>query len=237
MHKRLHECSRKWAKINWNIAVQQQQQQHVLLSFVIHTKIISVHWTGIEGRKARINRRHMIHHSQSSTVGVNKTLSNILSLVGSVHGNNPRSLCVPSIVNLAAVVLSAKHPHSCVYNRLQLCLYVFQRRSGSRWKGYAGRPEATCRSLVSTSSGGANYARPAAQSCDPTWMPKACGKRGERAEEGDQGENNDKQLDWSCWMILNNAVAKERDSVTIRTMFLSNDMQRCDTPLSARRND
>lgn len=43
---------------------------------------------------------------------------------------------------------------------------VGQRRSGSRWRGYAGPLEATCRSSASTSNADGSCANPAAASCD-----------------------------------------------------------------------
>lgn len=54
---------------------------------------------------------------------------------------------------------------------LSLCLHghsaaVGQRRSGSRWNGCAGPPEATCRSSASTSNADGSCASPAAASCD-----------------------------------------------------------------------
>ena len=122
-------------------------------------------------------KKHKTAHDRSLIVdamllvGVNKILSDISALsavfMAAIQGVTTVCLCeyVPSTVNLAAMVLSAKHPNCCVCSRLQLwCVYVcvFQRRSVSRWRGYAGRPEAICRSSVSTSSGDANYASPAA---------------------------------------------------------------------------
>lgn len=62
-----------------------------------------------------------------------------------------------------------------------VCMCFVQTTSGSRWRGYAGRPEATCRSWASTSSGGASYASPAARSCDPRPRRDAkhlCGETG-----------------------------------------------------------
>lgn len=69
--------------------------------------------------------------------------------------------CQPSAVNLAAAVLS---PGLCLQgdHGYDVFVCVFQRRSVNRWRGYAGHPEATCRSSASTSSGDASYASPAA---------------------------------------------------------------------------
>lgn len=127
----------------------------------------------------------------------------LAAFMATIQRDTTECVCVPGTVNLSAMVLSATHPHSCVYNRLWLwyrynwlwaCVYF----RGGAWAG----GEATL--AIQRLPAGAQWVPAAAPQATqvplhshvtPTWMPKSCGEQGEgRAEEG---ENNDKEWDRS----------------------------------------
>lgn len=70
---------------------------------------------------------------------------------------------------------------------------VGQRRSGSRWSGCAGPPEATCRSSASTSNADGSCASPDAASCDLALPPAAHW----RQRQKDERMRNDESQAWN----------------------------------------